>query len=322
MYSIEKTMCRDFDGQADGPLETTAVPDTLEVTPEAYSRLAAWGLSQETIAALCQLVGQYKYDCAADVINNMVSRGAYIDPEGRVLFPDSFSDDPGDPNGDCQEIACKLYGEMYDTGWIDKAYRDTEVHQKPGLYPTYVTGRVAEFFTAPASHHWICIGQEGAPLEDVVVLDGSFGKISTLQPSGYQLDDYFMDTTIRIPTTHQYPLGTIHNLNGTNCYANVGPIVGLSKTRTILISPEFIESGEEIIPMIVAMDGKFRTTRCFMGPDGRPCWVKNGGAALGAADRQEVSMLAQQLDEISIEPISSARAAWFLKKTVAIDLHF
>lgn len=151
------------------------------VSEDARTQLEAWGCSDMSIEELSRIGGRYHYDNCLEKVEDIATRGGSIvrlqDSEG-VLLPD-FYDFTGDRrNGQCGEIASKIYRDVQEE-WLPEA---------GDLTVQWIRGESRTHFKQGENHFWVGLGKKG--VKDIVALDGSFLEISKQGTNGYVMAEH------------------------------------------------------------------------------------------------------------------------------------
>lgn len=171
------------------------------VSEDARTQLEAWGCSDASIEELARIGGRYRYDNCLEKVEAIATRGGSIirlqDTEG-VLLPE-FYDFTGDRrNGQCGEIATKIYRDVQEE-WLPES---------GDLTVQWMRGEPRTHFKRQENHFWVGLGKKG--VKDIVTLDGSFLEISKQGANGY-----IMAEGLGVPPSHRggpdeaIPFGTM-----------------------------------------------------------------------------------------------------------------
>jgi hypothetical protein len=277
-------------------------PEAVAMSPDAYEKLTAWGLSEEHISGLKELTGRYEYGNCAAKFARIADAGGLIDRSKNTVVLPGFVEFKGPrKDGQCNEIATKMYTDMHVEGQVERINQTRAQSGKQPLEVFFVSGNSNEYFTDQkgSSHYWVGMTEQGAPLEDGILLDGSLQKIATHAESGYTVKEWNQSTHLQARTSIVVPLNkTKFSLTGKPKIKEThGCVVGVTESRDSVVSIDCVESNNKerpVQPALYLVDKDSSYASCTFDRQGRVTWIENGGN-ISAADRVEAERLLETL---------------------------
>lgn len=311
--------------------EVVASPEALEarklasLSAEARAKLEAWGATEEQIQQLQEIAGRYDYDKGMEKAQDIAGRGGYLtrtaDGKEEVTMPGYYNHISG-TYGTCGDIAARGITDLHSEGWLAAINHGRAEDDPDRIVPHLMCGRSREFFSnGDANHLWVGLGPANASPEELLIMDGSFREVETLEESAYVPKFSEPDPVgIEYFDTHGTASVSIltQNSNGVSLPIEKVTALGISFDRTHTYNLGFARLGSaegQISPFVDVRtpDGEVAST-CIVDGGGMPAWLGNP-ASLSDITRIETEVMVQALSTMKLEVNDEAATAAINKKS-------